>query len=293
MGVDGFCLLQHAKYFDLPSPTTAIENTRLPVIGPLINICRPLVIDRLNQKSKCDVITQLRHRVDNYRDYPQSALFPEGTNSNGKALMTFKPGAFMPGAPVQPILLRFDGWDTFTWTFAQEPTNLALLVFLTLTQPRVKFTMEYLPVYTPSKAEKADPMVYANNVRSLMANALELPVTDWSYENGLLLDTALNLGFEADIVNFNVHRITKETGLTWRQMRALLVEFKELNPQCTETITREKLEEYSHTTLDANAPAHFTFVQLLFHFFAPQFNKNATHSSSLPLTNILYFVLTK
>ena len=61
-----------------------------------------------------------------------------------------------------------------------------------------------------------------------------------------------------------------------------------------ETITRERLEEYSNTKL-TSAPSHFTFVQLLLHFFAPpsssQFNI-ANSSSTLPLTNILYYVLT-
>ena len=39
-------------------------------------------------------------------------IFPEGTNSNRKSLPKFKPGAFIPGVPVQPVLLRFEGWDT-------------------------------------------------------------------------------------------------------------------------------------------------------------------------------------
>ena len=225
-------LLQHAKYYDLPSPTAAIENTRLPLIGPLINICRPLVIDRDSAKSKFDVISQLKSRVKN-RNYPQSALFPEGTNSNGKALMTFKPGAFIPGAPVQPILLRFDGWDTYTWTFAQKPTNLALLVFLSLSQPVIRFSMEYLPVYNPSKEEQDDHMLYARNVRDRMAQALGLGVSDWTFENGILLDKALQLGFEPSIVNFNIHLLAKETGLTWRQMRSLLVEFRKINNDCS------------------------------------------------------------
>ena len=75
--IDGFCLLQHAKYHDLPAPTAAIENTRLPLIGPLIKICRPIVIDRHDSQSKFDVISQLKERVTD-RNFPQSALFPEG-----------------------------------------------------------------------------------------------------------------------------------------------------------------------------------------------------------------------
>ena len=152
-----------------------------------------------------------------------------GTNSNRKALMTFKPGAFIPGAPIQPIVLRFNGWDTYTWTFGQKPTNLALLLFLSLSQPVIRFTMEYLPVYNPNATERQDPMLYARNVRSLMAKHLQIPVSDWTFENGFLLDRALQLGLQPRVVNFDVHKLCKLTGLSWRQLRALLVEFHSIS----------------------------------------------------------------
>ena len=143
--------------------------------------------------------------------------------------MTFKPGAFIPGAPIQPIVLRFSGWDTYTWTFGQRPTNLALLVFLSLSQPVIRFTMEYLPVYKPDATERQDPMLYARNVRRLMAKSLNVPVSDWTFENGFLLDKALQLGLPPRVVNFNVHKLCKLTGLSWRQIRALLVEFHSIS----------------------------------------------------------------
>ena len=143
--------------------------------------------------------------------------------------MTFKPGAFIPGAPIQPIVLRFNGWDTYTWTFGQKPTNLALLLFLSLSQPVIRFTMEYLPVYKPNATERQDPMLYARNVRSLMAKHLQIPVSDWTFENGFLLDRALQLGLQPRVVNFDVHKLCKLTGLSWRQLRALLVEFHSIS----------------------------------------------------------------
>jgi len=36
--------------------------------------------------------------------------------------------------------------------------------------------LEFLPVYHPSDEEKADPQLYADNVRALMAKELQVPL---------------------------------------------------------------------------------------------------------------------
>ena len=43
-------------------------------------------------------------------------------------------------------------------------------------------TLEFLPVYQPNADEIADPELYANNVRKIMAEALEIPTFDMSFE---------------------------------------------------------------------------------------------------------------
>ena len=50
-------------------------------------------------------------------------MFPEGTTTNGRALIHFKSGSFQSGVPVQPVLARFAGAnrpDTLTWTWGQS-----------------------------------------------------------------------------------------------------------------------------------------------------------------------------
>ena len=50
-------------------------------------------------------------------------MFPEGTTTNGRALVHFKSGSFQSGVPVQPVLARFAGVnrpDTLTWTWDQS-----------------------------------------------------------------------------------------------------------------------------------------------------------------------------
>lgn len=121
--IDGFVLLFHARYHALPSPISAKENLKIPIMGQLLSVGKPIFVDRDDLNSKNFVMNEIKKRAEDL-DYPQVAIFPEGTLTNSKALMTFKPGAFGSGCAVQPIILRFSGWNTYSWTFGQNPTNL-------------------------------------------------------------------------------------------------------------------------------------------------------------------------
>lgn len=96
--------------------------------------------------------------------------------------MSFKPGAFVPGKPVQPILVRYpNDVDTVTWTWNQQHGAKSVL-WLTLSQPFSRASLEFLPVYNPSPEEIADPKLYASNVRDVMAKALSVPTCDLTFE---------------------------------------------------------------------------------------------------------------
>jgi hypothetical protein len=53
-------------------------------------------VKALNLPTLCVQAAYLRHFGED--DYAQVAIFPEGTTTNGKALITFHQGAFVPGA---------------------------------------------------------------------------------------------------------------------------------------------------------------------------------------------------
>ena len=79
------------------------------------------------------------------RRWPQLLIFPEGSTSNRKALMSFKPGAFIPGKPVQPVLVRYpNNIDTVTWTWNQ-PHGSKTVLFTTLAQPFSRASLELMP----------------------------------------------------------------------------------------------------------------------------------------------------
>ena len=90
----------------------------------------------------------------------------------------------------------------------------------------------------PSDEEKKSPILYAQNVAKIMAEKLAIPISDWSRENGYIMDEAKRLGLSIAVADFNFFKISKATGLDWKQMRTLLTEFKKI----TECFAKSKLQ---------------------------------------------------
>jgi lysophosphatidylcholine acyltransferase / lyso-PAF acetyltransferase len=62
----------------------------------------------------------------------------------------------------------------------------------------------YLPVYVPNQEEKINPKLFAVNVRSKMAEYLNVLTTNHTYEDCRLMLKAreLNLPFESGLIEF-------------------------------------------------------------------------------------------
>ncbi|XP_050921425.1 LOW QUALITY PROTEIN: lysophosphatidylcholine acyltransferase 1 [Lates calcarifer] len=179
----------HSSYFDaipvtmtMCSIVTKLESRSIPVWGTLISYIRPVFVFRSDQDSRRKTVEEINRRAQSGGEWPQIMIFPEGTCTNRSSLILFKAGAFIPGLPVQPVVLRYPNkLDTVTWTW-QGPGAFKIL-WLTLCQPHNPMEIEYLPIYTPSNEEKENPALFANNVRKLMAKALEVPLTDLSFDD--------------------------------------------------------------------------------------------------------------
>lgn len=213
-------LAPHSTYFDAlpvvllgaPSVVAKGETGRLPFFGKLINYTQPVYVWREDPNSRQNTIKEIIDRATSDQEWPQVLIFPEGTCTNRSCLITFKPGAFYPGVPIQPVCIRYPNkLDTVTWTW-EGPGALKLL-WLTLTQVHSSCEIEFLPVYTPSEEEKLDPKLYANNVRHLMAKALGVPVSDYTYDDCRLMTKAkrMNLPFASELVE--VQKLRQKLGL--------------------------------------------------------------------------------
>nr|XP_044635447.1 lysophosphatidylcholine acyltransferase 1 isoform X1 [Equus asinus] len=212
-------LAPHSSYFDaipitmtMSSIVMKAESRDIPIWGTLMQHIRPLLVSRSDKDSRRKTVEEIKRRAQSNGKWPQIMIFPEGTCTNRTCLITFKPGAFIPGVPVQPVVLRYPNkLDTITWTW-QGPGALKIL-WLTLCQFHNQVEIEFLPVYSPSEAEKKDPVLYASNVRRVMAAALGVPVTDYTYEDCQLALAEGQLRLPADTCLLEFARLVRGLGL--------------------------------------------------------------------------------
>ncbi|KAM9327769.1 lysophospholipid acyltransferase LPCAT4-like [Pholidichthys leucotaenia] len=182
----------HSGFFDmiimfstqLPMVVSRSENLSLPIIGALLECIQSVVVSRKDPESRRKTVAQINERLNSNGYWPQMLMFPEGTTTNGRSLIKFKAGAFLPGVPVQPVLLRYPNkLDTVRWTY--KGTTWYQAMWHTVSQLYTNLTVEFLPVYVPSQEEKNNPSLYADNVQTLMAKALGVPATDHMMEGGV------------------------------------------------------------------------------------------------------------
>ncbi|XP_043795919.1 lysophosphatidylcholine acyltransferase isoform X2 [Apis laboriosa] len=208
-----------------PSIIVRRESGLNPFIGKLINYTQPVYVWREDPNSRQNTIKEIIERATSKEDWPQVMIFPEGTCTNRSCLITFKSGAFYPGVPVQPVCIRYPNkLDTVTWTW-EGPGALKLL-WLTLTQLNSSCEIEFLPVYKPSEAEKTDPKLYANNVRRLMAEALQIPVSDYTYDDCRIISKAHQLHIPRASTIVEAHKLRNKLGLVSTKMEEELVQKK-------------------------------------------------------------------
>ena len=155
-------------------------------IGPVFRFIQSLFVTREAASSRQETINQIKNRaldteLEKGPKWPQVFIFPEGTCTNSRALIKFKSGAFQPGVPVQPVLIKRDlnTLDTLTWTWNQSYGELVCL-WLTLCQFSNSIEVEFLKVYEPTHEEREDSRLFASNVRALMASRLGIPTVERS-----------------------------------------------------------------------------------------------------------------
>eukprot|EP01094_Clydonella_sp_ATCC50884_P015226 TRINITY_DN25811_c0_g1_i1.p1 TRINITY_DN25811_c0_g1~~TRINITY_DN25811_c0_g1_i1.p1 ORF type:complete len:508 (+),score=126.07 TRINITY_DN25811_c0_g1_i1:156-1679(+) len=198
----------HVSYFDalffsyhLGGPVGVAKSGvgKMPIVGPLLMCMQPILVYRGSPELRARAARTITERATSRR-WPHILIFPEGTCTNGRALITFKNGPFYPGVPVQPVVIRYPHVHCdVSWSGEK---GLGFLLYHSLCQFVNYMEVEYLPVYTPSEQEKQNPSLFASNVRREMATALQVPATDHSLVDVMLSVEALkrNLPLETGVV---------------------------------------------------------------------------------------------
>uniref|UniRef100_A0A665TJM8 EF-hand domain-containing protein n=1 Tax=Echeneis naucrates TaxID=173247 RepID=A0A665TJM8_ECHNA len=216
----------HSTFFDgivciiagLPSTVSRVENLATPIFGRFVRCLQPVLVSRKDPDSRKNTIQEIDSRAKSRGCWPQVLIFPEGTCTNRSCLITFKQGAFIPGVPVQPVLIRY-------------PNRLVTLFYVTFLATFF-FFLQFLPPHNPTEEEKKCPALFACRVRETMAHALGVPVTDHTYEDCRLMISAgeLTLPMEAGLVEFT--KISRKLQLKWDSVRKELEGFAAMARSC-------------------------------------------------------------
>uniref|UniRef100_A0A3Q2P588 Lysophosphatidylcholine acyltransferase 1 n=1 Tax=Fundulus heteroclitus TaxID=8078 RepID=A0A3Q2P588_FUNHE len=203
-------LAPHSSYFDaipvtmtMSSIVMKAESKDIPVWGTLIKYIRPVFVSRSDQNSRKKTVEEIKRRAHYGGDWPQIMIFPEGTCTNRSCLITFKPGAFIPAVPVH----------TISWLNLRGG-HLLCLVFV-----------QFLPIYTPSEEEKRNPALFAVNVRRVMAKALGVPITDYSFEDCQLAMAEGQLRLPVDTCLLEFAKLVRRLGLKPQNTEKVLQDY--------------------------------------------------------------------
>ena len=146
-------------------PMAAEFTKRIPIFNKFTHSLDPLYVSR-GKGAKGGLVDQLKQSLDEgvYRH----VIFPEGTYSNGKHVLKFKSGAFVPGHPVTPIAFTFPEYTPF-WN--REESTFGVQIYRILGRIYTPVTVHFLPLYTPSDEERQNPRLFAESVRLLLSEA--------------------------------------------------------------------------------------------------------------------------
>ncbi|XP_077861962.1 lysophosphatidylcholine acyltransferase 2-like [Saccoglossus kowalevskii] len=229
--------------FKVCSGVGRVETADTPFIGSLVSVLQPVFVSRNDPESRQKTIKEIKRRAQSGGKWPQIIIFPEGTCTNRSCLIGFKGGAFYPGVAVQPAVIRYHIFpDTVTWTW--EGPGAYTILWLTLCNFNNQVEVEFLPVYHPSEEEINDPKLYARNVRAVMAKALNVPVTDHTYEDIRLMLQATEEGLPLHSGLVEFQKLRTKLGLSLENMTDLLAIYSEIARSDDNTIHIDDFAKY-------------------------------------------------
>ncbi|XP_015061312.1 lysophospholipid acyltransferase LPEAT2 [Solanum pennellii] len=190
----------HVSYIDpifffyelFPTIVASESHDSMPFVGTIIRAMQVIYVNRFSPTSRKHAINEIKRKAS-CDQFPRVLLFPEGTTTNGRSIISFQLGAFIPGYPIQPVIVRYPHVH-----FDQSWGNvsLAMLMFRMFTQFHNFMEVEYLPVITPHENRKESAARLAQRTGHAVATALNVVQTSHSYGDVLLLSKALEANQE-------------------------------------------------------------------------------------------------
>ncbi|XP_065864798.1 lysophospholipid acyltransferase LPEAT2 [Euphorbia lathyris] len=166
-----------------PTMVAAESHDSIPFVGTIIRAMQVIYVDRFSQTSRKEAVNEIKRKAS-CDGFPRVLLFPEGTTTNGKVIISFQLGAFIPGFAIQPVVVRYPHvhFDQ-SWGYV----SLGKLMFRMFTQFHNFMEVEYLPIVSPLDNCKESPAHFAKRTSHAIASALNVVQTFHSYGDLMLL----------------------------------------------------------------------------------------------------------
>ncbi|XP_074263238.1 lysophospholipid acyltransferase LPEAT2 isoform X2 [Silene latifolia] len=187
----------HVSYIDpifffyelFPTIVASDSHDSMPFVGTIIRAMQVIYVNRFLPASRKNAISEIKRKASCDR-FPRVLLFPEGTTTNGRFLLSFQMGAFIPGYPIQPVVVRYP-YVHFDQSWGN--ISLAKLMFRMFTQFHNFMEVEYLPVVEPLRSPKENVSQFAERTANAMASALNVLQTSYGYGDMMLLMKAVEM----------------------------------------------------------------------------------------------------
>ncbi|KAL2477773.1 Lysophospholipid acyltransferase LPEAT2 [Forsythia ovata] len=210
-----------------PTIVASEAHDSMPFVGTIIRAMQVIYVDRFSRSSRKRAVNEIKRKASCNR-FPRVLLFPEGTTTNGRLLISFQLGAFIPGYPVQPVIVRYphvhfdQSWGHIT---------IAKLMFRMFTQFHNFMEVEYLPLVSPHENRKENAIHFAQRTSRVIASALNVVQTSHSYGDFMLFAKASELKQE-NPSQFMVEMAWVESSFHIKTLEALdfLETFISMNP---------------------------------------------------------------
>ncbi|XVE77023.1 hypothetical protein DITRI_Ditri13aG0028600 [Diplodiscus trichospermus] len=255
-----------------PTIVASESHDSMPFVGTIIRAMQVIYVNRFSPPSRKNAVNEIKRRAS-CDAFPRVLLFPEGTTTNGKVLISFQLGAFIPGHPIQPIIVRYPHvhFDQ-SWGLI----SLAKLMFRMFTQFHNFMEVEYLPIITPPNHQKQNAVQLAETTGQAMASALNVVQTSHSVGDLMLLMKAAQLQQEKPwSYMVEMARIESLYHISSLEAVDFLDKFLSMNPDTSGCVKKQDffrvmqlkactLSEEIFGFLDVEKSGSITFKQFLF-----------------------------
>ncbi|KAK4794317.1 hypothetical protein SAY86_012311 [Trapa natans] len=169
-----------------PAMVSSESHDSMPFVGTIIRAMQVIYVNRFSPSSRKNAVKEIKRKASCDR-FPRVLLFPEGTTTNGRYIISFQLGAFIPGYAIQPVIVRY---PHVHFDQSWGDISLAKLMFRMFTQFHNFMEVEYLPVIFPFETQKETPAHFAKRTRDVVARSLNVAQTSHSFGDLMLLTKA-------------------------------------------------------------------------------------------------------